>query len=199
MRHERFKNIFNFADARFVRGLKITDKQTGMRLTPFVAYPDSVARLLAFMMDEEVTKYYWNRAPRNASEVMKNILSKYNDRSIAGFDLVHPQHGFIGHADLSVKGTVTKVAEASLLIGEKSVWGQGIGLRAMTMLCALANHAGIKYMYTKTHDKNTRFLSLMEHFPHDAPYTFEGVTELRIPLHDVDFSSIDPEIVSISG
>jgi RimJ/RimL family protein N-acetyltransferase len=191
MPHESWKNIFGIADVSELRRLVARDRQSGIALVPFVPSKSMVDRMLGWLTDPEVAQYYWDRPKYNEADIEEDIMKKYHDLSIAGYSIVHPTHGAVGYADIMMRGGKTKVAEASVLVGEKTLWRTGIGRASLTLLCFFAKRAGIQYVFGEMYNENVASQRLVEQFPHNEPYQTGRTNEYRILLDKIDFSHID--------
>lgn len=180
---------FLSGDLRSIAGLTMQDAYSGTMLVPFDP-GIGMGRVVAWEIGE-AGLYYREDHGLDASAVEAIMWKKYQSKSIAGYEILQPGGMPVGYIDMLHMGGFGKSAIMGVIIGQKEVWGQGVGTTAATMLMLCARNIGLQYIYGHINPANNRAAGLMDHFPHVAVRDEKKNIDIyRISLASVNFQGI---------
>lgn len=143
-------------------------------LRPFL--PDDIHdRYLDWLADAEVNRYSQRLgAPRPSAEEARAYLAGLAEGE-AVLGIHHPEHGHVGNVKYGPIDTQNNRADISILIGERSVWGKGVGAEAIYLVSKyLFRHRGVNRVDAGS--RNPAFIRAVEKLGWKA----EGVLRQRI-------------------
>lgn len=148
----------------------------GLDLRPFSA--DQISpRYLGWLSDAEVNRFSKrsNLKPTTAEDARAYIESLRSGECIFG---VHVEgHGHVGNLKCGPINPLYKLADISIMIGERSVWGQGVGRRAVRLLSEwLFFEQGLHRL--EAGSANPAFITMVK----SLGWQVEGVQRRRVPL-----------------
>lgn len=100
-----------------------------------------------------------NRDPLELLDWWKHCVENNSDRFVRmGIEYQQQLIGYVDLADIQ-----RNEAELGIAIGERSVWGKGIGYHASKLMLDYGSEKlGITYFLAETHETNTRSMRMLE-------------------------------------
>tara|TARA_Y100001947_G_scaffold43741_1_gene36298 strand:+ start:20 stop:595 length:576 start_codon:yes stop_codon:yes gene_type:complete len=147
-------------------------------LRPFLP-GDIHERYLDWLADPEVNRYSQRLgAPRPSAEEARAYLSGLGDGEVV-LGIHHPEYGHVGNVKYGPIDTANKRADISILIGERSVWGKGVGSEAIYLVSKyLFRQCGVNRVDAGS--RNPAFIRAVE----KLGWTIEGILRQRIATPD---------------
>jgi RimJ/RimL family protein N-acetyltransferase len=96
---------------------------------------DDGPRVVEWMNDREVLRYLTKTIPINTFREEEFLRTLYKDEKNLHLGIVvRDDHRLIGRVSLVKIDLISRTAELSLLIGDRSAWGKGYGLEADALM-----------------------------------------------------------------
>lgn len=196
MNSERHHDPFLPGDLTAIKPFTFVERGSGMALRPFTPTEDALARLVKWESDPDVTAFYYAAPETRTEERIREIRTRdYTVKGLACY-FVHARDGeAVGWMSLYDWGGLAKNVEVSIMIGEKSRWGEGLGSTAVTTGLLVARNRGFRRGIAITSSQNLRSMALFERFPHRREPFMDQPSwiQFAIPLAKVDFAGLDVE------
>lgn len=133
-----------------------------LRLEPFEERHLS-DRYVGWLNDPEVVRYSEQRHVRHTLDSCRAFAQSFRDSAhllwAIHYDAVEPSH--VGNIAAYVDGA-NGVADVTIVLGERRVWGQGVGLEAWAAVCDyLLKRPSIRKVTAGTLANNHAMLSIM--------------------------------------
>ncbi|HEY7608075.1 MAG TPA: GNAT family N-acetyltransferase [Alphaproteobacteria bacterium] len=151
----------------------------GVTLEPF-AERHLTPRYVAWLNDPEVVRYSEQRHRRHTLESCRAYCRSFAGTPHKFWAIIAAPHGHVGNITATVDEP-NRVADLAILVGERSVWGRGVGARAWTLALEwLLGPGGMRKVTAGTMAENMAMLAIMrksgmaEEGRRRAQYLFDG-------------------------
>lgn len=133
-----------------------------LRLEPF-SESHLTTRYVGWLNDAEVVRYSEQRHRRHTSESCREYVSAMAASDNHLWAIVHDRspHGHIGNISAYVDLN-NRLADVTILIGERAAWGQGLGGEAWRAVCDHMLGCGMRKWTGGTMAANKAMLRIME-------------------------------------
>lgn len=161
--------VFDIERRGSFRSLKRTsfsDAATGLRIIPFTGSKTQFDCVKRWELDDDVSKYlYIEGRPETSREIHEYYVDALRSREDADFCIQEKSGRLVGVVSLNDISLRRKTANFGIFIGEKSVWGKGVGSTAAELLFSRLKQFGFTTVRSTVHYDNEASIRVLRRFP----------------------------------
>jgi RimJ/RimL family protein N-acetyltransferase len=174
-------------NAQLLQALKTTtvDSDSGIRLVPFDGSEiKSYSRWFDRDFHSEEMKYQHEKTPYTTDPSLQVPIPEFVDFMIKSphhvmFRIEHPQYGFVGHVSISGIDYGQMSCWLGYHIGDKEMWGKGIGTQAVGLILDYLKDKDFRAVYSWSHPDNRASVKILEKFFESIGFTEDGLVHYK--------------------